>query len=588
MAKLYFSILLILAFGTIASAQEEVVLYQQFNGKYDFTFIGNTMNYAENGLAVPCIIQSSSSANLNLGPEDEIEKAFLYWAGSGEGDLDITLNGTPIHAERFFNLTHTNLIFFAAFADVTEQVQQTGNASYTVADFDLSSIINLYCPNGTNFAGWALVVVYKNEELPYNQLNVYDGFKNVPDELTITLDNLNVVDNEGAKIGFVAWEGDSQISVNETLRINGNIISNPPLNPANNAFNGTNSILNTSNLYNMDLDIYDIQDNISIGDSEAFIQLTSGQDLVMISTVVTLLNSQLPDATIAINSINSQCDSDTVELFYTVYNSNSTEVLPANTSISVYVNGIFAFSTQTQTDIPVNGSESGSIFITVPEDSTEIYQVMLVVDEFQQVIEINEDNNTSNTSSFQLLFSPEFNFLEDLFGCNKGNNTVVFDFSEYENTAKQNPTDNVSFHNSQEEAETGANPILNTSSYSTNQFPKEIFIRIENEDNCYNITSFFLQIRNCPPTVYNAVSANNDGYNDHFFIDGLYNIFPNFEILIYSRWGQLIYEGNNLTPMWDGKTSKGSDAPEGTYFYVLYLNDKDFPKPYTGFIYLTR
>src|SRR5690606_9297028 len=274
------------------------------------------------------------------------------------------------------------------------------------------------------------------------------------------------------------------------------------------------------------------------------------------------------DATIAINSINSQCDSDTVELFYTVYNTNSTEVLPANTSISVYVNEIFAFSTQTQTNIPVNGSESGSIFITVPQDSTEIYEVKLIVDEFEQVIEINEDNNTSNTSSFQLLFSPEFNFLEDLFGCNKGNNTAFFDFSAYENTAKQNPTDNVSFHNSQEEAETGANPILNTSSYSANQFPKEIFIRIENEDNCYNITSFFLQIRNCPPTVYNAVSANNDGYNDHFFIDGLYNIFPNFEILIYSRWGQLIYEGNNLTPMWDGKTSKGSDAPEGTYFYV--------------------
>src|SRR5690606_28279882 len=239
-------------------------------------------------------------------------------------------------------------------------------------------------------------------------------------------------------------------------------------------------------------------------------QLTSGQDLVMISTVVTLLNSQLPDATISIDSINSTCDSDTVELIYTVYNTNSTQVLPANTSISVYVNGIFAFSTQTQTDIPVNGSESGSIFITVPEDSTEIYQVMLVVDEFQQVIEINEDNNTSNIVSFQLIFSPEFNTLEDLFECNKGNNTAVFDFSEYENTVKQNPTDQVSFHNSQEEAETGENPILNTSSYSANQFPKEIFIRVENGDNCYNITSFFLQIRNCPPTVYNAISANND------------------------------------------------------------------------------
>lgn len=587
MRKLYFSLLLVLSLGAKVLAQEEVVLYQQFNGKYSFTFIGNTMNYAENGLGVPCIIQTSSSAALNLNPEDEIEKAFLYWAGSGEGDLEITLNDNPVQAERVFNLIHTNLVFFAAFADVTEQVQQTGNGTYTVAEFDLSSIIHLYCPNGTNFAGWALVVVYKNEELPYNQLNVYDGFKNVPDELSITLDNLNVVDNVGAKIGFVAWEGDSQISVNETLRINGNIISNPPLNPANNAFNGTNSLTNSSDLYNMDLDVYDIQDNIQIGDSEAYIQLTSGQDLVMISTVVTLLNSQLPDATIAINNIVSECDSDTSEVFYTVYNINSTEALPAGTSISVYVNGVFAFSTQTQTDIPVNGSESGTILITVPEDSVETYEVKLVVDEFQQVIEINEDNNSSNSVSFQLISSPEFNILKDLTSCNTGNNTAVFDFSSYESLVKFNLSDEVTFHHTLEAAENGSNPILNTSSFVATEFPKEIFVRIEN-DNCYNVTSFFLYIRNCPPTVYNAVSANNDGYNDYFFIDGLYDIFPSFELLIYSRWGKLIWKGNAQSPMWDGKISGNSEAPEGTYYYVLYLNDKDFPKPLTGFLYLTR
>ena len=59
-----------------------------------------------------------------------------------------------------------------------------------------------------------------------------------------------------AKIGFTAWEGDSNLAVNETLRVNGNIISNPPLNPEENAFNGTNSFTGSSQLYNMDLDFY--------------------------------------------------------------------------------------------------------------------------------------------------------------------------------------------------------------------------------------------------------------------------------------------------------------------------------------------
>jgi hypothetical protein len=43
-------------------------------------------------------------------------------------------------------------------------------------------------------------------------------------------------------------------------------ISNPPLNPANNAFNGT--IVLQVVLF-MDLDVYNIQDNIAIGDTTA-------------------------------------------------------------------------------------------------------------------------------------------------------------------------------------------------------------------------------------------------------------------------------------------------------------------------------
>jgi hypothetical protein len=60
------------------------------------------------------------------------------------------------------------------------------------------------------------------------------------------------------------------------------------------AFNGTNSFTGSTSLYNMDLDVYTIQNNINIGDTSAQIQLTSGQDFVMINAIVTKLNSQLP------------------------------------------------------------------------------------------------------------------------------------------------------------------------------------------------------------------------------------------------------------------------------------------------------
>lgn len=601
MLKNYVYVIAFFLLGISSNAQQEFYLLEQFNGRYDFTFVGNTMNYAENGIGVPCIVQTSSSAQLNLPEGNQIEKVFLYWSGSGTGDFNIKLNNTDIEPERYYSLDYTssiyNLNFFVAVTEVTEQVLETGNGVYEVSDFDVSenfipSTQSPYCSTSTNYAGWALVVVYKNDNLPLNQLNLYEGFKNVPEELLITLENLNVIDNQDAKIGFVAWEGDSGISVNETLRINGNVISNPPLNPFNNAFNGTNSITNSSTLYNMDLDIYDIQNNIQIGDTTAEVSLTSGQDLVIISSVVTKLNSQLPDATISIMEVTSSCHSNEIEIFYTVYNINSTEILPENTTISIYINGEFITQTYTQNYIEIGGSESGSLIVNVPDGITD-FEVFLVVDEENNVIEILENNNISNILEISLSKNtPLYNFLEDLINCNIGYNTANFDFSDYEYLVKQNPEDEVTFYNSETDAHNQNNPIHIISSYIINEFPKEIFVRIQNEE-CYSVTSFYLNIKNCPPIIYNAISDNNDGLNDVFHIEGLYDIFENFELFIYSRWGILIWKGNNTTPKWNGKVTEkhaflDKNAPVGTYFYILYLNDKDYSTPIQGYLYLTR
>ena len=79
-------------------------------------------------------------------------------------------------------------------------------------------------------------------------------------------------------------------------------------------------LINTSNLYNMDLDVYDLENNIQIGDTSANIRMTSSQDIVMINAIVTKLNSQLPDAVIAIDRVSTECNSRAVTLHYTVSN----------------------------------------------------------------------------------------------------------------------------------------------------------------------------------------------------------------------------------------------------------------------------
>jgi gliding motility-associated-like protein len=582
---------------------QNISLYNQFNGRFDFTFIGNTLNVAPNGANDPCLLLPGSDATLNLNANDVIENAYLYWAGSGTGDFEVKLNGVDISAQRRFSAIQ-NLNgnpFFSAFADVTAQLQTTGNGTYTFSELDVTPFFSpfAYCDNGTNFAGWAIVIVYRNNSLPLNQLNIYDGLEalsttviGIQDQLTINLGNLNVLDNSGAKLGFVAWEGDATISNQESLLINGNILSNP-LNPSNNAFNGTSTITGSNTLYNMDLDIYDIQNNIAIGNTSATITMTTAQDFVLMNTFVTKLNSQLPDATVTTNSIEQECNSRAITVHYTVSNLNATNPLPPGTPIAVYVNGVYTAFDETTLPIDIGTSMNFQLTIVIPDAIPLDFQLTIVVDDTGNgsgiVAELNENNNTA-VSSVSLWVSPIFNTLENLVACNEGFTRGTFDFSSYEDLVRTNATDQAYFYETFEDAANGINQILNTTNYVATTTPKEIFVRII-DDHCFSVTSFLLTTRNCPPTVYNYISANNDTYNDTFTIDGLRDIFLNFKLEVYNRWGRLVWTGNNNTENWDGYIKDGvgsKNAADGTYFYLLFLNDIDYPEPLKGFLYLNH
>ena len=66
--------------------------------------------------------------------------------------------------------------------------------------------------------------------------------------------------------------------------------------------------------------------------------------------------------------------------------------------------------------------------------------------------------------------------------------------------------------------------------------------------------------------IPNSFSPNDDGVNDLFMVytTGITEL----EVLIFNRWGELIYKWNMLNGAWDGKY-KSSSAEEGVYVYVL-------------------
>lgn len=604
-------VVLLCFFNTLKA--QDITLFQQFNGRYDYTAIGNTLNPAENNLDNSfCTLPTSASANLNLPNNVNIIAAYLFWSGSGNGDIQVSLNNITINAQETYNVNYDagsngQLTYFACYADVTNQIINEGNTTYNLSNLDVNSDLTNtpgFCNNRTNYAGWSLYVIYEDSNLPLNQINLFQGLEIINFEVqekTIILNNIDVLDNDNAKIGFLAWEGDNALNYGESLSINENILSNPPLNQPDNAFNGTNTFTNSTNFYNADLDVYNIENNISIGDTQVTIKMTTGgvdqfgifrADLIILNNIITVLNSQLPDATIAINNYDVFCANREIDINYTVYNTNSTDVLPANTPISFYIDNVLIGQSATQNDIPINASENNQTTLTIPPNYPDNFILKIVVDDDGSgngiITETNENNNET-FETIQLIPLPETIILNPILACDEGNNQASFDLTQVLSQINQTDYNSFSFFESLEDINEDF-PILSSVNYISNSTPQTIYITAETEE-CFDIFQFELQTENCPPYIPQGFSPNGDSKNDFFNIQGLYDIFENHELLIYNRYGKLIFKGNNNLK-WHGQTNQGilafSDVvPTGTYFYVLKLHDPKYDD-LVGWVYLNK
>lgn len=70
--------------------------------------------------------------------------------------------------------------------------------------------------------------------------------------------------------------------------------------------------------------------------------------------------------------------------------------------------------------------------------------------------------------------------------------------------------------------------------------------------------------------VPNAFTPNNDGLNDTFKGKGFFDGFQNYEMTIWNRWGELLYQTNDPDDGWNGqKNNSGPNSPIGTYVYAI-------------------
>jgi len=118
------------------------------------------------------------------------------------------------------------------------------------------------------------------------------------------------------------------------------------------------------------------------------------------------------------------------------------------------------------------------------------------------------------------------------------------------------------------------------------------FYWVQITDICKTYTdSFAAQTEDCDCKMFvpNVFTPNNDGLND-FFFPVITCEFDEYHIVIYNRWGQLLFESFDQNEKWDGKY-KNQEVAEGVYFYLItykHLLSSDKERYHSGSVTLFR
>ena len=68
----------------------------------------------------------------------------------------------------------------------------------------------------------------------------------------------------------------------------------------------------------------------------------------------------------------------------------------------------------------------------------------------------------------------------------------------------------------------------------------------------------------------NAITPNNDGKNDFFSVNLDCNP-SKFSFSVYDRWGEHVYQSDNIDFKWHGKDMDKNQLPAGVYVWVMMV-----------------
>ena len=115
----------------------------------------------------------------------------------------------------------------------------------------------------------------------------------------------------------------------------------------------------------------------------------------------------------------------------------------------------------------------------------------------------------------------------------------------------------------------------NTSHSFNNPGDYDIMLTVTDANGCIDTAIQHLEVISAYSIfVPNAFTPDGNGLNDHFIPAGLLTDNQSFEMLIFNRWGDLIYNTNDINEPWTGNGNGGNElVPVGVYVWIINTMD---------------
>lgn len=117
------------------------------------------------------------------------------------------------------------------------------------------------------------------------------------------------------------------------------------------------------------------------------------------------------------------------------------------------------------------------------------------------------------------------------------------------------------------------------------EYTTTYYVQITDINGCIDTTSLTITVNPniTAVTIPNLLTPNGDAFNDVLQIPNI-DTYPNNELIIFNGYGQVIFQASPYNNDW-AATYLNAPVPDGTYYYVLNLNDPLLaPDPYQGVI----